>query len=67
MCKWFLKMTSKSAGANDPGIVTLTNFNKCLEFYNVFKFEYETGLLNEMFTRMNVLDKLERSIIVALD
>ena len=52
-------MTSKSAGANDPGIVTLTNFNKCLEFYNVFKFEYGTGLLNEMFTRMNVLDKLE--------
>ena len=57
MCKWCLKMTSKSAGANDPGIVTLTNFNKCLEFYNVFKSVCETGILNERFTGMNVLDK----------
>ena len=57
MCKWCLKMTSKSAGTNDPRIVTLININKCLEFYNVFKSVCETGILNEMFTGMNVLDK----------
>ena len=50
-------MTSKSAGTNDPRIVTLININKCLEFYNVFKSVCETGILNEMFTGMNVLDK----------